>query len=68
MKRTKKKPGAKPGGGAGTAAPDGFAMEFNGRAALPSLFLRRAPSDRMIAFLGDSVTQGYGTGEGREAF
>ncbi len=59
---------AKPSGGAGAAASDGFAMEFNGRAALPSLLLRRTPSDRLIAFLGDSVTQGYGTGEGREAF
>jgi hypothetical protein len=47
------------------------------RTALPStstalraagLFLRRAPSRRVIAFLGDSITQGYGTGEGREMF
>lgn len=59
---------AKPGGGAEDASSEGFAVEFNGRAALPSLLLRRAPSERLIAFLGDSITQGYGTGEGREAF
>jgi lysophospholipase L1-like esterase len=58
----------KSGGGAVDRSADGFAIDFNGRCALPSLFLRRAPSGRVIAFLGDSITQGYGTGEGREMF
>lgn len=56
------------GGGADDPRADGFAIDFNGRCALPSLFLRRAPSDHVIAFLGDSITQGYGTGDGREMF
>ncbi len=58
----------RPGGGASEPSPEGFAIDFNGRCALPGLFLRRAPSERIFAFLGDSVTQGYGTGEGRDAF
>ena len=56
------------GGGAVDRSADGFAIDFNGPCALPGLFLRRAPSERLIAFLGDSITQGYGTGEGREMF
>ena len=56
------------GGGAADRSADGFAIDFNGPAALPGLFLRRAPSEKLIAFLGDSITQGYGTGEGREMF
>ena len=56
------------GGGAADRSADGFAIDFNGPAALPGLLLRRAPSDKLIAFLGDSITQGYGTGEGRQMF
>ncbi len=56
------------GGGAAEKSADGFAIDFNGPAALPGLFLRRAPSEKLIAFLGDSITQGYGTGDGREMF
>jgi len=55
------------GGGAAQQSADGFAIDFNAPAALPGMFLRRAPSEKLIAFLGDSITQGYGTGEGREA-
>lgn len=56
------------GGGAAGRSADGFAIDFNGPCALPGMFLRRAPSGRVFAFLGDSITQGYGTGEGREMF
>jgi hypothetical protein len=56
------------GGGAGDPSADGFAIDFNGPAALPGMFLRRATSEKLFVFLGDSITQGYGTGEGREAF
>ena len=56
------------GGGAAERSADGFAIDFNGPCALPGMFLRRAPSRRVFVFLGDSITQGYGTGEGREMF
>jgi len=56
------------GGGAADKRADGFAIDFNGPCALPGLFLRRGRSERVFAFLGDSITQGYGTGEGREMF
>ena len=56
------------GDGAAQRSAEGFAIDFNAPGALPGLFLRKASSDRLMVFFGDSITQGYGTGEGREMF